>query len=202
MLYLYSNKNIVGSALGITGLLISFGLVLAGSQTWLFAIIPAMYAIGALITPNSPTYQLALQNQTTIEEIHEELERLMRKIQGKVSEEILAKVNSIRLSILDILPLIVDVNAANHDIFVIRQTALDYLPNALENYLNLPPAYARLHAVRDRKTAQQLLLEQLDLLDHEMKEIVADFNQDNTQKLMAHGRFLQDKFYEGDVLGR
>ena len=66
----------------------------------------------------------------------------------------------------------------------------EYLPTALQNYLSLPPAFANLHPVRDGKTARQLLNEQLDILDPEMKEIVVDISANDTQKLLAHGRFL------------
>lgn len=209
LIYFYSNKNIVGSILGLVGLLVAFPLVLAmifildvGLLALpLFLIVPALYMVGALATPTNPTYQLTFQNQTTIAEIEEELHQLTETIETKVSPEILTKVKSIKQSILDILPYIVDINSADQDIFTIRRTALDYLPKTLENYLNLPPAFAKRHIVRDGKTPRQILLEQLDMLDRELQEIVVDFNHNNTQKLMAHGRFLEERFHQSDVLG-
>jgi hypothetical protein len=76
----------------------------------------------------------------------------------------------------------------------VRQTALDYLPTTLSTYLGLPPAYRRFHAVRDGKTAHDLLLEQLRLLDGKMKEIVANMHSNDAQALLANGRFLEEKF--------
>lgn len=63
-----------------------------------------------------------------------------------------------------------------------------------QGYMNLPKAYANLQPVKDGKTAKQLLVEQLTLLDIEMKEVVQEVYRNDTQKLIAHGRFLQDKF--------
>src|SRR5690606_26751511 len=88
-LYLYSTPNIVGSALGILGLILFFtGLI--GQFWWL--IVPGLYAIGVVVTPGSQQIDLALRHQLTIEELQVELEELVRKIRHRVPEEILQKV--------------------------------------------------------------------------------------------------------------
>jgi len=197
LLFLYSTPNIVGSALGLLGLLLYFtGLI----DSYWFFIVVGLYAIGVVATPKNPIYDLHLRNQLSVEEVRAELENLVRTIQSKVPAEILAKVVSIKESIASILPNIVDVSSSDYNIYVIRQTALEYLPEALQNYLNLPPAYANLHPVKNGKTARQLLSDQLDLLDNQMKEIVVDFHKNDTQKLLVHGRFLEEKFRKSDPL--
>ncbi len=202
LLFLYSNGNIVGSALGILGLLVFcvLSLMLGGSPLLLF-IVPAMYAIGwlAMWLMESPATELSLRHQLTAEEIRDGLENLVNSIRNKVPGDILTRVESIKDSILEILPNIVDLSSSDYSIYTIRQTALDYLPETLENYLKLPPAFRSLHPVQDGKTAKQLLLEQLNLLDQEMKEIVEDFYRNDTQRLMAHGRFLEQKFSQTDL---
>jgi hypothetical protein len=199
--FLYSTPNIVGSILGICGLAFNFVMLALGAVFWwLILIVPALYLIGLLITPESPTYELQFRTGATADEIQAELAGLVKTIRGKVSEDILKKVESITTSILDILPRIVDINSADHNIYIIRQTALEYLPETLENYLNLPKAYANFHPVKDNKTAKQLLFEQLDLLDQQMQEIVEDFHRDDAQRLLAHGRFLEKKFNKSDLL--
>ena len=45
--------------------------------------------------------------------------------------------------------------------FHVEQTIRGYLPNTLERYLRLPPVYARMHPVKDGKTAEVLLVEHL-----------------------------------------
>lgn len=196
LLFLYSNKNIVGCLLGLLGLALFFvGII---GRFW-FLIVIGLYGIGVLATPANPTYALQFKNQMTAEDIKGELDALVRKIRRRVPQEILDKVLSIKDSIIEMLPHIVDISSSDYDVYTIRQTALDYLPQTLENYLNLPPAFRQMHPVRDGKTAKQHLIEQLNILDKEMKAIALDFYRNDTQRLMAHGRFLQEKFQKADV---
>jgi hypothetical protein len=201
LLYVYSTPNIVGAILGIGGLLFFFVVLALGVFIWwLILIVPALYLIGLLVVPRSPQYVLRFHNEATTEEIRAGLNHLVETIQGNVPEEILNRVDSIKTSILEILPQIVNANSTDPNIYIIRQTALDYLPEALEYYLNLPPAYANYHHVKGNKTAKQLLLEQLDLLDQQMQEVAEDFHRQDTERLMAHGRFLEQKFSRHDLL--
>ena len=196
LLYLYGTPNIVGSLLGILGLALFFlGII---GPFW-FLIVIGLYLIGVLATPHSPTYELSLKNQLTVDDIRAGLDGLVRKIQGKVPKEVMDLVRSIQGSIVEVLPQIVDLSSSDYNIFLIKQTALDYLPASLENYLNLPPAYANLHPVRDGKTPKELLVEQLGLLDGEMKEVVQAVYNNDTQKLMAQGQFLKEKFQKSSL---
>lgn len=196
LLFLYSTPNIVGSLLGLVGLMLYFSGII---KSYWFFIVAGLYAIGVLATPKTPTYDLRLNHQLTVEELRRALEKLVQSIRNKVPPDILDKVQNITASIQDILPRIADVNSGDYNIHVIRQTALEYLPETLQNYLNLPRAFARLHPLKNGKTAQQLLLEQLDLLDAKMREIVEDFHRDDAQQLLVHGRFLEKKFRKSDV---
>ncbi len=197
LFFLYSNGNIVGSLLGIIGLLLFFTGII---KSFWYVIVPGLYVIGVFATPRSPTYELHFRNEATVEAVREELDHLMKKINKKVSQDIYEKVDRIRQSILEILPYIIDVNSSEHTIFIIRQTALDYLPEALQHYLNLPRAFATMHPVRNGKTAKDLLIEQLDLLEEQMEEIAEDFHSNNTNSLLIHGRFLEEKFKKSDLV--
>ena len=195
-LYLYSNANIAGSLLGILGLALFFlGII----NSYWFLIVVGLYAIGALAAPRGANYELSIQNQLTVEDIRAGLDGLVRKIRGRVPKEILAKVESIQGSILEVLPQIVDLGSSDYNIFLIKQTALDYLPASLEYYLNLPPAYATLRPVKDGKTPRQLVLEQLGLLDDQMKEVVQAVYRNDTEKLMVQGQFLKEKFQKSSL---
>jgi hypothetical protein len=202
LLFLYGNANIAGSALGILGLLLFclISVVLGGSPL-LLLVVPALYAIGWLGVSlfEKPSADLRLRHQLTVAEIQSELDSLVRSLRGRVPPEIVDRVLSIKDSIVSILPHIVDLTSADYDIYTIRKTALDYLPETLANYLKLPPAYRNLHPVKDGKTPKQLLLDQLDLLDQKMKEIVQNFAQNDTQQLMAQGRFLESRFGKTDL---
>ncbi|MFK7805635.1 MAG: hypothetical protein AB8G95_28660 [Anaerolineae bacterium] len=134
------------------------------------------------------------------EDIQLVLNALTNKIQKRVPTEVFGVVNSIKESILIVLPQIEDINSGEPHIYSIRRTALRYLPETLENYLKLPTSHARFHVIRDGKTATDILLDQLNLLDREMKEFVNDFRQNNIQNLLAHGRFLKSRFGEPENL--
>ncbi len=197
LFFLYSTPNIAGSVLGIWGLLLFFsGLI---QDLWFFIIL-GLYLVGLLVTPRNPQYELNLRHQLLVDELRQELESLVSTVQKHLPDDIFAKVVSIKASILSILPQIADINSADHNLHVIRQTVLDYLPEALQNYLNLPPAFANYHPLKNGKTARQLLGEQLDLLSRQMTEIVEDIHRDDAQKLVIHGRFLEDKFRDADLL--
>lgn len=196
-LYLYSNRNIAGSLLALGGLSLYFLNVI---DSYWYLIVPGLYLAGALAFPQTSKDQLALKNQITADEIRKELNSLTFKIRRRVSKQILQRVKSIKESIFIILPYISDVNSSDPNVFVIRRTALEYLPKTLENYLKLPPAYAKFHPVRNGKTAEQILEEQLEILDREMKEIVIDHSKNDVQAMLAHGRFLEEKFNESELL--
>ena len=82
-------------------------------------------------------------------------------------------------------------------LYLVRQTATDYLPEMLETYLRLPPMYARFHEVTPGKTSRDLLVEQLTVLQGEMENILDDLHRDDAEALRAHGDFLKRKFDNG-----
>ncbi|HEV1997403.1 MAG TPA: hypothetical protein VGR61_04635, partial [Candidatus Dormibacteraeota bacterium] len=82
---------------------------------------------------------------------------------------------------------------------IVRQTALEYLPAALESYLNLPRQYATLHRVEDGKTPSQVLVDQLDLLEVKLSEISDDIAGNDADRLLANGRFLREKFGRSEL---
>jgi hypothetical protein len=195
LLFLYGTPNIVGCLLGLLGLALYFTGVIR--DYWL-VIVAGLYLIGVVVTPRPQHVELAIQNQLSTEEIERALNELVRKVRKRLPPESLAKVKSIQASILSIQPLLA-ANSGDQNSFVLRQTALEYLPKALEHYLSLPPAFANLHPIRAGKTARQLLDEQLDLLDREMQELLVVAAANDTQKLLAHGRFLEQKFQKDDL---
>jgi hypothetical protein len=194
--YLMSRRNLVGMGLALFGIAL-FALGALKTPFWLLIIV-ALYLIGVVVTPRDKGIEVDLARRYTEAEIRAELDQLTRKIRRRVPREILQKVESIKSSILSILPELMALPTGDKGFFTIRQTALEYLPTALDNYLKLPPSYATLQPLRNGKTARQLLGEQLDLLDREMKAIVLEFAEDDMQALLAHGRFLELKFQQED----
>lgn len=199
LLYLYGTPNIVGSLLGLSGL----GLFFAGAihRFWL-PIVVGLYLLGVVATPRRRVDNLAIEHVLTEDELRRALEGLLRKIKGKLSEPVMARLTSIKENLMALLPSLERFDGSSHQLHVVHQTVTVYLPKMLETYLSLPPAYARLHTVKDGKTPRDVLLDQLTLLDEELKQILNDTHRADSDALFAHGRFLETKFARGqDWLG-
>ena len=195
LLYLYSAPHMLGSLLALLGLGLYFGGVI--NSFW-YLIVPGLYVSGFFLVPGGRELHLKHNRETKISEIRKVLDLLLISLRGKVVNVVYDRVQSIVLSIQQVLPSLEQADAADHAAYTIREMALTYLPETLENYLKLPRAYARFHPVRDGKTSRELLLEQLAVLDAEMKQVVEDVNRDNVNLLEAHGRFLQSRFGHSD----
>ena len=163
---------------------------------WLLIVV-GLYLGGWLATPHPVGQQLALSHELDNVALEVSLNELIASIRRRVAADILAKVEAIAATILEVLPRLGEFDSGSHNTHVIRQTVLDYLPAALQSYLALPSAFARLHPLRDGKNAHQILLEQLELLDGKMREIAADLHHRDSEQLLVHGRFLEDKFRDG-----
>jgi hypothetical protein len=188
--YLYSTKNLAGSALALVGL----GLFFTGAIGAIWPpVVVALYLVGALVAPGVKTYDLT-GGGASPDDVRKALDTQVKAANGKVPPEIMAKVLSIRDTILGILPNYADFPPGSPDLFVVQSTAVDYLPTALQSYLNLPRAYAMLHPVADGKTPRQILLDQLTLLDAKITDVADAVHQKDSQRLLANGRFLAERF--------
>jgi len=187
--YLYSTKNIVGSLLALLGLVLFFvGLV---GALWPVVVI-GLYLIGVLVTPG--TANIDLRSGFDPDDVRKALDHEVHVVSGRVPADVLAKVQNIQQTILGILPRSGALPPGSPELFVVERTATDYLPTALESYLNLPRAYATLHRVQDGKTSKDVLMDQLTLLESKMSEVADDVHRNDTDRLLANGRFLEERF--------
>ena len=189
--YLYSSKNIVGSTLALFGLLLFFTGAIT-SVFWPF-VVGAMYGIGALLAPGPPKVALG-GTSFDPESIRRSLQRQLNIANGKLPPPLEAKLQDIADTIMGILPHYADFPPGSPDLFVVGRTATDYLPSALQAYLNLPRAYATLHKMQNGKTADQILGDQLTLLASKMNEVADAVHKKDSDLLLANGRFLEEKF--------
>jgi len=189
--YVYSSKNIVGSTLAIFGLLLFFTGVIT-SFFWPFVVV-AMYGVGALLAPGAPQVALA-GTSFDPDGIRRSLQHTLSTSSGKLSPELQAKVQGIADTITGILPHYAEFPAGSPDLFVVGRTATDYLPSALQSYLNLPRAYATLHKMPNGKTADEVLGDQLTLLSSKMDEVADAVHKKDSDALLANGKFLEEKF--------
>ncbi len=189
--YLYSGKNIVGSALALFGLVLFFTGVIT-TFFWPF-VVAALYGIGALLAPGPPKVALA-GTSFDPDSIRRSLQRQLNIADGKLSPALQAKLQDIADTIMGILPHYAEFPPGSPDLFVVGRTATDYLPSALQAYLNLPRAYATLHKMPNGKTADQVLDDQLTLLASKMDEVADAVHKKDSDALLANGRFLEEKF--------
>lgn len=190
--FLYSKRNIVGSLLALGGLALYFVGLIPG-LLWI-PIVIALYLAGVLLVPAERGLGMKLDAQRETVNLRDTLDRLLIGIRGRVADDIYEKVANIRRSILATAQWETAGDATDPNVFLIHQTALDYLPGALAAYLKVPRAYAETRPVQGTQTAHDVLLEQLQLMDAKMTEIANDLSRHDTDMLLSHGRFLAERF--------
>jgi hypothetical protein len=188
--YLAGPKNIVGSLLALGGLaLFFFGVI---GSVWPFVVV-ALYVIGALLVPSPRRIQLA-GGSFDPDAVRSALAHNQRLAQGRLPAPAMAKLLKVQQEINDLLPVAAQFPTGSQDLYVIQRTATDYLPATLQAYLALPPQYAATKVVQNGKTALQVLSDQLDLLGSKMDEITDAVLKQDSDRLLANGRFLEERF--------
>ena len=140
--------------------------------------------------------QERLQRDPT-RDVRRSLDSVERRASLTLSQNEVELIQSIKISILAILPqMLASGSGMDQNVFNVRQTALEYLPDAVEKYLSLPEEFRETEALLNGKTAQQTFGEQLELLDNTMKKLMASVYQEDASGLLMHGSFLKEKFAE------
>jgi hypothetical protein len=186
-----STKNLTGIGLASAGPIL--GVTVLTNPLLGVALAPALYAVGALIAPGRKK-PLTVSNSTDTKDAIRSLEDIQRRIRRRVPDVVARRVKYIAASITDSLRRADSLGEGSSEVFGLVKTATDYLPTALQTYLDLPRNYADRRVVVGGKTPLVLLLEQLDLLIKKMDEIAEAVNRADSDKLIAHGRFLAEKF--------
>ena len=186
-----STKNLAGMGMAAVGPALAIAGVVTGPVG--IALAPALYALGALVAPGKKK-PLKISDSVDSKDAIRSLEEIQRKIRRRVPDLVARRVRYIAASIIDSLKRADSLGEGSQEVFGLVKTATDYLPTALQAYLDLPRPYADRKVVSDGKTSLVILVEQLDLLIEKMDEIHEAVNRADTDKLIAHGRFLAEKF--------
>lgn len=117
-----------------------------------------------------------------------------RLAQGRLPAPAMAKLLKIQRQITELLPMARQFPTGSRDLYVVQRTATDYLPATLRAFLALPPQFAATKVVVNGKTALQLVDEQLDLLAAQLEEITDAVHKQDSDRLLANGRFLEERF--------
>jgi hypothetical protein len=129
-----------------------------------------------------------------------QLDRVDAMVVGKVPPAVEARVRRITGTLRETLPRLDQVGRGSSMAHSAVQTATSYLPEALGAYMRLPRSFADRRPVSEGKTPLLILCDQLDLLSTEMDEVLDAVLRADADALVAHGRFLAEKFGAGSGL--
>jgi hypothetical protein len=113
---------------------------------------------------------------------------------GAVPAPVLSRVKRVANTVRQTMPRLRNLGLGSPQAYSVMATATDYLPEAIGGYLRLPRDWADSRPVEGGKTSLMLLIDQLDLLSGTMDRIFDAVVRVDADALIAHGRFLQDKF--------
>lgn len=190
--YLTGRRNLVGSALA---LLAAALLVIdpVGPQGLLLVI--GFYLAGVLAVRGAPKVHRLGFDPT---QVQRSLSAEIAAVAGRVPPDIWIRVQRIELTIrAEIMPRLDCLPLGAPELYLVERTARDFLPTAVETYLRLPGGYASTRGT----TAHQVLVDDLDLLEAQMRRVAETVHRADMDRLLAQHRFLQDRFRPLDLSG-
>lgn len=113
---------------------------------------------------------------------------------GVVPAPVQSRVKRVAHTVRQTMPRLRNLGLGSPQAYSVMATATDYLPEAIGGYLRLPREWADSRPIESGKTSLMLLIDQLDLLSATMDRIFDAVVRVDADALIAHGRFLQDKF--------
>lgn len=192
--YLTSRRNLAGSALALVGA----GLIVAdpvGIQGLL--LVAGLYLAGALsVRGKARVSRFGFDPQRMQKALAEQIGAAA----GRVPPEVLSRMQRIELTIrTEILPRLDCLPLGAPELYLVERTVTDYLPTAVEAYLRLPSGYVSSQPGSHGRAALEVLLEELDFLDAEMRQVAEAVHRTDMDRLLAHKRFLIDRFRREDA---
>jgi hypothetical protein len=137
---------------------------------------------------------VVLPHVPTGPELLAQIDTIGPQIQGLVPSMVQARVDKITATLRDTVPRLNQLGGGSRDAHSVMATVTSYLPEALGAYLRLPRSFADRRPIEGGKTALLVLIDQLDLLSATMDEIFQAVCRSDAAALVAHGRFLEEKF--------
>ena len=113
---------------------------------------------------------------------------------GAVPAPVASRVRRVDRVVRDTIPRLPSLGAGSPQAYSVMATATDYLPEAVGGYLRLPRQFADSRPVDRGKSSLMVLIDQLDLLAATMDKVFDAVCRADADALVAHGRFLAEKF--------
>jgi hypothetical protein len=154
-------------------------------RDWVAKITGREQPVDLFVTPAAPTE----------DDILGALDRVEAMVSGGVvPAPVLSRVKRVSSTVRQTMPRLRNLGLGSPQAYSVMATATDYLPEALGGYLRLPRQWADSRPVENGKSSLMLLIDQLDLLAATMDKIFDAVVRVDADALIAHGRFLQEKF--------
>lgn len=192
-----STKHLVGVGAALIGPVLALTGVVSAPIG--LAVTVPLYCAGALALSGRRTPGEVTLGGLDTSDVLGPLDDLERRIAGKVPPQVAATVQHIASTIRDTIPRASDLPAGAPQVNDVVKTATDYLPSALEAYMKLPRSYADTQPIQGDRTALDVLENQLGLLSAKMGDVFDAVCRSDADALVAHERFLHDKFAPGSL---
>ena len=190
--YLTSRRNLAGSGLA----LLAAALLMidpVGPQGIL--LVMGFYLAGVVAVRGTPKFHRLGFDPMQVQRC---LSAEIAAVAGRVPTDIWIRIQRIELTIrAEILPRLDCLPLGAPELYLVERTASDFLPTAVETYLQLPGGYASSAGA----TAHQVLVDELDLLEAQMRRVAEVVHRADMDRLLAHHRFLEDRFSRLDLSG-
>lgn len=192
--YLTSRQHLAGTGLALVGA----GLALADPVGPAGAVLViGFYLLGAAAVPSNPAIRRYGYDPS---DVLKALQREISAVSGRVPPDVILRMQRIELTIRsEIVPRLDCLPPGSLELYLVERTARDYLPTAVGTYLRLPSDYVSPRPASQGWTPLQVLLEELDLLETQMRRVAEIVHHVDMDRLLAHRRFLNDRFSRVDA---
>lgn len=149
--------------------------------------------LGRRSEPERPAVELP--RVPTADDLLAALDRVEAMVAGGAVPAVVAsRVTRVCRTVRDTIPRLQSLGSGSPQAYSVMATATDYLPEAVGGYLRLPREFADSRPVDRGKTSLLVLVDQLDLLAATMDQVYDAVYRADAAALVAHGRFLAEKF--------
>jgi hypothetical protein len=192
--YLTSRKHLAGTGLALVGA----GLALADPVGPAgIVLVVGFYLLGAAAVPSNPAIRRYGYDPA---DVLKALQREISAASGRVPPAVIIRLQRIEMTIRsEIFPRLDCLPPGSLELYLIERTARDYLPTAVASYLRLPSDYVSPRPASQGWTPLQVLLDELDLLDNQMRRVAEIVHHADMDRMLAHRRFLNDRFSRADA---
>lgn len=199
--FIFSNKNIVG--LVCASLIVGLGFLGVVKHGWL-AVALIAYVFGYLVGPKEKEVIFYHVKGESMADYIGFLQKFLRNSLDSPklpieAKEVLQSITKNAVELLTFLQGKDTVDDTSEEMINLKSIFDTYLPNLINQFSRLPSEYANNVKTSSGKTAKEMLVEQLTLLENKIQEISYGIYEDDVTALKVNGRFLKEKFESNDL---